>query len=197
MAAKVYTFNIVYMGCENKIWRKLEISSNSDLATLGYTVLATFDTKDYYLFSIECKGIAYETGIDNYDDCPIMSEQKLSSLKLVPGEHLELIYDFGCEQIFDIEFIEETDMKRGAGRAYPKIIDGTGRGIIDDMSASELLEIIEKIDRTGSSGYVLDEFQGRKIEWDYRKYSLKDDNFLLKGEIEMIRDAYEEEYDEY
>ena len=44
MATQVYIFKITYNGCENKIWRTFEVSSNYDLARLGYMVLASFDT---------------------------------------------------------------------------------------------------------------------------------------------------------
>ena len=65
---------------------------------------------------------------------------------------LNMAYDFGCNQEFDIEVINIQPMGRGQGRAYPKIIAGEGKGIIDDMSANELAELIEQIDKTGSSG---------------------------------------------
>ena len=57
MSTQVYTFRITYNGCENKIWRTVEVSSNYDLARLGYMVLASFDTNAYHLFSIEHKGV--------------------------------------------------------------------------------------------------------------------------------------------
>ena len=37
MATKVYTFHIVYEGLEEKIWRKVEVSSNYRLDQLGYS----------------------------------------------------------------------------------------------------------------------------------------------------------------
>ena len=59
MSKQVYTFRITYNGCENKIWRTVEVSSNYDLARLGYMVLAIFDTNAYHLFSIEHKGVIF------------------------------------------------------------------------------------------------------------------------------------------
>ena len=50
--ADVYTIMVTYEGCENRIWRELQISSNALLSQLGYTVLAAFDTMAYHLFSI-------------------------------------------------------------------------------------------------------------------------------------------------
>ena len=50
MTTKVYTFHITYEGLEEKIWRKVEVSSNYRLDQLGYMVLAAFDTLAYHLF---------------------------------------------------------------------------------------------------------------------------------------------------
>ena len=36
---QIYTFRITYRGCEEKIWRVAEVSSNNTLAQLGYTIL--------------------------------------------------------------------------------------------------------------------------------------------------------------
>lgn len=192
---QVYTFKITYQECENKIWRTFKVSSNYDLASLGYMVLASFRTMAYHLFSIKCKGIEYETDIENYGEYPLLREQKLSNLNLIIGEHMQMIYDFGCEQMFDIELIDISEMPRGAGRSYPRVIDGAGTGIIDDLSAYELCEIIKDTDKNGKSNYRAENSLGDMIVWDYRDYRIDYDNCLLKGEISMIREAYETERD--
>ncbi len=55
------------------------------------------------------------------------------------GESIKVIYDFGCEQRFDIKLTGIEPMPKGHGRAYPKILAGEGRRIVDDMPAYELL----------------------------------------------------------
>lgn len=193
--AQVYTFKITYQECGNKIWRTFEVSSNYDLASLGYMVLASFRTMAYHLFSIKCKGIEYETDIENYGEYPLLREQKLSNLNLIIGEHMQMIYDFGCEQMFDIELIDIYEMPRGSGRSYPRVIDGKGKGIIDDMSAYELSKIIKETDKNGKSDFEKENSFGDMIIWDYCDYKIDYDNCLLKGEISMIREAYETESD--
>ena len=193
----VYTLKIKYAGCEDKIWREAQISSNAHLCDLGYMILATFDTMAYHLFNITYKGITYELPSDeeeiSEDKCVFFV--KLSELNLKIGEELTMIYDFGCDQEFEIEVTDIQPMGRGQGRAYPKIIAGEGRGIIDDMSADDLAELIQQIDKTGSSGR---QYAGDGIifdnlpDWDYRNYSLEYDNCLLKGIIARIAEGYEE-----
>ena len=193
MAVQVYTFKVTYEGCDNKIWRIFEVSSNYDLARLGYMILSSFDTKAYHLFCIEHKGNFYEAAIENYGQYPLLQDAKLSSLNLQPGEHMEMIYDFGTEQHFDIEFISAVGMLRGKGTSYPKVIDGAGRGIIDDMHVDELMEIIAATDKNGKSDFKVWVSENHEIIWDYRDYNIKYDNALLKGEISLIQEGYEVE----
>ena len=160
-------------------------------------ILATFDTMAYHLFNITYKGVTYELPSDEEeipeDKCVFFV--KLSELNLKIGDKLTMIYDFGCEQEFEIEVTDIQPMGRGQGRSYPKIIIGEGRGIIDDMSADDLAELIQQIDKTGSSGI---QYAGDGIifdnmpDWDYRNYSIEFDNCLLKGTIARIAEGYEE-----
>lgn len=187
MAVQVYTFKISYEGCDKKIWRIFEVSSNYDLARLGYMVLSSFGTKAYHLFNIEYKDVIYETDIENYGQFYLLRDTKLAELKIKIGDHLHMIYDFGTEQHFDIELINITAMPKGTGRSYPRVIEGKGRGIIDDMSADELMEIIKSTDQNGKSDFIISTGFGDEMVWDYRKYNIDHDNGLLKGEIDIIK----------
>lgn len=191
MAVQVYTFKVTYEGCDNKIHRTFEVSSNYDLARLGYMILASFDTMAYHLFSIEHRGVEYQTAIENYGKYPLLQDAKLAKMELQIGEHLHMIYDFGTEQHFDIELTCISDMPKGSGRAYPKVIAGAGRGIIDDMAAYELMEIIEATDKNGKSDYIITTEYGNEMIWDYRDYSMEYDNCLLKVLIDEIKNGYE------
>ncbi len=189
--ADVYTIKSIYEGCESRIWREFQISSNAPLCRLGYTVLATFDTMAYHLFSISYDGTSYEFPDEDTEISEIecMFCVKLSDLDLQVGSRLEMVYDFGCEQVFSMEVTAIQPMKKGAGRAYPKITSGAGCGIIEDMSSDELLEVIKDIDRNGSSLFCY-EAKRPDVVWDYRKYDMQLDNLLLKGEIEQIAEGY-------
>ena len=81
------------------------------------------------------------------------------------------------------------DMKRGRGRRYPYVLDGAGRGIIDDMPCEELKELVAQIDRNGETDQPI-YYQDRRIPWEYRWFDLTCINYLLKGDIEAIEDGY-------
>ena len=190
MATKVYTFHITYEGLEEKIWRKVEVSSNYRLDQLGYMVLAAFDTMAYHLFEFYYDDDRFE--IPN-EDAPFeqidMADFKLHQLKLKLGDRIRMEYDFGTTQTFWLELVEITDMKRGWGRRYPYVLDGAGRGIIDDMSCEELSELVAQIDRNGKTDEPI-YYQERMMPWDYRWFDLDCINSLLKGEIELIEEGY-------
>ena len=190
MAAKVYTFHITYEGLEEKIWRKVEVSSNYRLDQLGYMVLAAFDTLAYHLFEFYYDDDRFE--IPN-EDAPFeqidMADFKLHQLKLKLGDRIRMEYDFGTTQTFWLELVEIADMKRGWGRRYPYVLDGAGRGIIDDMSCEELSELVAQIDRNGNTDDPI-YYQERMMPWDYRWFDLDCMNSLLKGEIELIEEGY-------
>ena len=190
MAAKVYTFHITYEGLEEKIWRKVEVSSNYRLDQLGYMVLAAFDTLAYHLFEFYYDDDRFE--IPN-EDAPFeqvdMANFKLHQLDLKLGDRIRMDYDFGTTQTFWLKLIEIADMKRGWGRRYPYVLDGAGRGIIDDMSCEELSELVAQIDRNGNTDDPI-YYQERMMPWDYRWFDLDCMNSLLKGEIELIEEGY-------
>lgn len=190
MATKVYTFHITYEGLEEKIWRKVEVSSNYRLDQLGYMVLAAFDTLAYHLFEFYYDDDRFE--IPN-EDAPFeqidMADFKLHQLKLKLGDRIRMEYDFGTTQTFWLELVEIADMKRGWGRRYPYVLDGAGRGIIDDMSCEELSELVAQIDRNGKTDEPI-YYQERMMPWDYRWFNLDCMNSLLKGEIELIEEGY-------
>ena len=190
MATKVYTFHIAYEGLEDRIWRKAEVSSNYRLDQLGYMVLAAFDTMAYHLFEFFSGDGRFEIPDE---DAPFeqidMAYLKLHQLGLKIGDRIRMDYDFGTTQTFWLELVAVDDMKRGWGRRYPYVLDGAGRGIIDDMSCEELSELIAQIDRTGKTDEPI-YYQERRISWDYRWFDLDCMNSLLKGEIEMIEEGY-------
>lgn len=194
LITQIYTFRITYRGCEEKIWRVAEVSSNYTLAQLGYTILVTFDTLAYHLFSISSKGASYKPDTDEeiLEDFQHLCWVKLSTLRLQIGAQLEMTYDFGCEQIFDIELTGVQEMPKGRWRSYPRIAAGEGRGIIDDLPADELLKMIREIDRTGVSRFQYMTASQEMIPWDYREYDLEMDNALLKDGVNRVQDAYEE-----
>lgn len=196
MATQLYSFRITYAGCADKIWRIAAVSSNYTLAQLGYLILASFDTMAYHMFDITYKDTTYVLTQEDLESLPcgeLLSLQKIGKLGMCVGDVLEMTYDQGYCQVFEITLLEIGDMPKGGGRAYPKILDGAGRGIVDDLSPDDLAEAIRKIDSDGHSGIYYSSTGRTDVpEWDYKKYDIVLDNMILKRTIQWIRDGYED-----
>lgn len=194
---KVLTFLVGINEIEDKIWRKIEITDNMTVADLAYTILATFNSLAYHLYSIKYKGNAYDCYIDIEDDLseipPINATiTKLKELKLEENDVMEMEYDFGSPTTFKITFLKSEDLEKGKGKHYPYIIEGAGKGMLDDMCDFELKRIVEDIDKKGYSEH--DFTPGYEIErkYDYREFDIKLNNYILKSIVKRIKNDYEE-----
>lgn len=200
--AQVYKFRVGLEGLEETIWRDIEITSVSNVAKLGYSVLAAFESTASHLFCIRFEGVRYEILFEppEYFDEPVYDpiNTKLSSLKLKIGDVLTLEYDYGAGWTFSISLISVEEMKRGTGSHYPYITAGEGKGIIEDVSPYELINIIDETNKTGVIPKVYDVIMGQEIDWDYNNFNLKHVNALFKYQVLCTQNAYEcDDYDEY
>lgn len=195
MAAKVYTFHICYEGLEDKIWRDIEVSSNYRLDQLGYVILAAFDTLAYHLFHFSYKGYILALPSDETEEVKAdMGNVTLHRMSLKPGDRFSMTYDYGTEQVFQLELTDIREMGRGQGRRYPQIIAGAGMGIIDDMYWEELKELIEQIDRNGKTDEPI-YYNDHRIPWDYRHFDMDYWHTMLKGLTEQIEEGYAPSWD--
>ena len=195
--SKVLTFKVEIEGLEDKIWRKIEITDRRTVADLAYTILASFDSLAYHLYNIKHNSKRYDCMIcaeDYYGKEELVDATitKLSDLDL-SNNKMEMEYDYGSPTTFIITYLESRDLERGNGKHYPYVIDGAGRGMLDDITCYDLKEIVDDIDEKGYSEHYFTSGYERTMKYDYRKYDIKNDNGLLKGMILEIKNGYEVE----
>lgn len=194
--AKVLTFKVGIEGLEDKIWRKIEITDRRTVADLAYTILATFDSLAYHLYNITYDNKIYDCWVcieDDYSDIPKVNATitKLKDLELKENDTMEMEYDYGSTTNFKITYLGCTDLERGNGSHYPYVVDGEGRGMLDDMCDFELKEIVEDTDKKGYSEHYFTPGYERTIKYDYRNFNIKNNNALLKGIVLEIKNGYE------
>lgn len=192
---KVLKFKVGIEGLEDKIWREIEITDRRTVADLAYTILATFDSLAYHLYNIKYKDYTFDCfGCTEIDENAIdATTTKLSALGLETNDELEMEYDYGSTTTFKITYIGERNMSEFEGYLYPNIVDGAGRGMLDDMCDFELKEIVEDTDRKGYSDYYVTPGYEKHEKYDYRKFNLKENNKKLKGLVLEIKNGYEVE----
>lgn len=194
--SNIYKFRVSLCEAENILWRDIEITSVSSVAKLGYAILAAIESTASHLFNISYNGERYEVLFDEEDiDDEIALDAtmtKLSSLKFKVGDKLTMEYDYGSSWRFDIVLLSVTEMQRGTGTHYPYITDGNGKGIIEDISPDDFIELIKKTDKDGTLPVIADAYSGEEIEWDYRDFNLEHCNMFFKDIVSDMQIAYEE-----
>ncbi len=193
---KVLTFKVEIEGLEDKIWRKIEITDRRTVADLAYTILATFDSLAYHLYNIKYKNYIFDCWVcaeesPDYDDLTNATIIKLKDLELKENDTMEMEYDYGSTTTFVITYLESRDATEYEGYLYPDIIDGAGRGMLDDMCDFELKEIVEDIDKKGYSEHYVTPGYEKYEKYDYRKFNIKTNNKKLKGLVLEIKNGYE------
>ena len=193
---KVLTFRVGIEGLEDKIWREIEITDRRTVADLAYTILATFDSLAYHLYNIKYKNYIFDSWVcaednPNFEELSNATITKLSELKLKKNDELEMEYDYGSTTTFKITYIDQRDMNEYEGYLYPNVIDGAGRGMLDDMCDFDLKEIVDDTDKKGYSEHYVTPGYEKYEKYDYRKFNLKTNNKKLKGLVLEIKNKYE------
>ena len=194
---KVLTFKVEIDGLENKIWRKIEITDRRTVADLAYSILASFNSLAYHLYSINYKEKIYDCWVcieDDHSEIPPINAviTKLSGLGLKENDHMEMEYDTGSTTMFKITYLDSKPFEKGNGMHYPYIIDGKGSGMIDDITSDELKKVVDDIDKKGKSNYYALEMDGRRSKiYDYRKFDLSKNNLQVRRYFYKIKYGYE------
>ena len=194
--SNVITFKVYIEGLENKIWRKIEITDIRTIADLAYTILASFDSLAYHLYNIKYNNKIFISNLLDeewyrYGELYDATSTKINELFLNINDKMLMEYDYGSSTYFYIEYISNRPLEKHKGRHYPYVIDGKGRGMMEDISCYELQDIVKDIDKKGYSIHDFTPAYERPIKYDYRDFDIESNNILLKGLIEEIKYSYE------
>lgn len=192
----LYTFKPILNDIPKPFYRTIKISVNLPMARLAYAILTSFDESASHLFNMNYKGKRYEIVYGADDLAELMGPAidptavKLSQLGLRAGDKISLDYDYGVSWNWTIEFLSVEKMEPGTSSKYPCIVNGFGRGIIEDTFPGEIEKIIEMTDKTGE---MLVEYQDKKKNyyWDYRDFDIDYMNDILKNLANRLKKAYE------
>ena len=114
---------------------------------------------------------------------------------LLEFDKLKVIYDYGFEKVFYVQLVKELKYKPETANQYPKIVDGKGKGIIDDITVEEYSEIVKKV-KTGKMTYRYDGMSVEEMPWHPDDYSVEKDNSTIRSYVRRIKYACEYGCDE-
>lgn len=199
IVGKILRFKVYIENLEGKIERIIEINDAKTVADLAYTILTSFDSLAYHPYNIKHNNIIYDCAVDtNYlfeEQTEDATETKLKKLNLEKETIMEMTYDYGSPTIFLIRLLETRESKNGDGNRYPKILDGRGQGMLDDISSVELLEIVNDTDKKGYSVHKYTPGYERDFYYDYRDYDLDYDCSSIRSRRIEVKYAYEQYLD--
>lgn len=198
---KVLMFKIGINGLEDKIWRVIEVTDNMTMGDLSYSILASFNSLAYHLYSVTYKDKKYKSYVDNdliFDDEVVLdaSKSKLKDIELKDNDTMKMDYDFGSTTTFKIKYLGSRELEKNDNTYYPYVIDGAGNGMLDDVSDFDLEDIIKDTDKLGYSKYPYSPgYETNKI-YDYREFNIEENNLKVKKIYPLIKKGYEstEEY---
>ena len=194
---KVLIFKVEVELLEDKIWRTIEITDQSTVADLAYTIIATFQALGDHLYEIRHNGKIYDSFIaieDYHGKEKLINATKthLNNLNLKTNDKLIMNYDTGSTITFNLTYLGSRNFEKGSGMHYPYITDGAGLGIINDYTNFELKEMVDDIDRKGKSNYQYLSMFSTPKDYDYRNFDLKKNNLHLKRFYRKIKQGYEQ-----
>lgn len=192
---KILKFKVYIENLEGKIERIIEINDAKTVADLAYTILASFDSLAYHLYNVKHNNIIYDCAIDTdylfEERTEDATQIKLRKLDFTKEKTMKMTYDYGSPTTFLIRLLETRESQNGAGNRYPKIIDGKGQGMLDDITSEELLEIIKDTDKRGYSVHEYTSGYERDFYYDYRDYDLDYDSSSIRARRFEVKYAYE------
>lgn len=193
--AQVYRFRVGIKELKRTIWREIEILDTASVAQLSYAILATFKAEASHLFCVNYRGDRFEImieGITMFDEntyCPIAN--KLKDLDFRVNDKIQVEYDFGAGWEFDATLKEIRVLEKGKSKEYPRVISGKGKGMIEDISPFELVEIVDICKETRKP-FELIGFDGEVCGyWDYKEFDLEVEKEAFKDNFKFIQEAYE------
>jgi len=197
-AKHIYQFCARLVGLEDKIWRRFEMSYGFSVAKLCYGIMLMFEMRGSHLYRIEYNGKNYGTciDIDVFDTEELnATEYKLYELELKENDKLLFVYDFGDNWQVEItvEKIIYTE-ERLNGSNYPKLLEGAGEGIIEDIGGIGILqEFVEENDKGNDVELPEVRWDGEHYKWNYKKFDFE----WCKRKAKWIQDmVYRYEYED-
>lgn len=199
-----------------KIWRRFDINGEKTVAELIYSLMIMFEMQASHLFTLKLqnrtallqalnadkstdpliKDVRFElSGDDLYvaKTERVMIADEVTLNQAIRGEHAKLTfrYDFGDDWWIDIA-VKDIAKKDISLRTLPKIIDGAGFGIIENVGGVGGLTRLARVLQTRKAP----DYQN-SLEWldskglDLAAFDKEDMNLRLKKLLSVYKGIYE------
>ena len=218
----IYQFYAELEGFNPKIWRRFQITNQVTVSRFSYVVMILFEMMASHLYSIEVDKarslglsfpqrnnpyrdsyttIAIQPDLIDSDFSPFPKQATLVDASRVKlrhfvgdiGETLRLNYDFGDNWWVRIVFEAVIIDHDTPGTVFPKVLEGSGYGIVEDCGGvGGLVDLVDAFKQ--QKGEVYEGYR----DWtgfetfDIMTFDLEDMNFRVKKLPRYYKQIYED-----
>ncbi len=189
---EVYRFKVRLKELETTIWRDIEITSSFSIADLCYSILATFKSEAIHFFGLNFGGDRFEikfNGLDYFKGLYCPKNNKLEGMYLEEDDKMILEYDFGAGWEFEI-ILEEVRAYENENEVYPRLIDGKGKGIIEDLPSYQFINLVNESKAKGVK--FINVTSHLCEEWYYEEFDLEKEKMNFLEDFNFLKNIYEE-----
>ncbi len=168
-------FRVDCLDYEGGVWRMIRVGGGRDLLSLSYAVLASFGADGSHMLEMRAgreRFVMFEEDLEEGSgmlsigrglpsegfEASLLEETTVGEVA-GEGEKLKLMYDFSLGHEFLFTFVEKSG--EGTGDGF-EILDGEGRGILEEKSPKEEAEAYRV--RAGGGKCILRDADG--TPWD-------------------------------
>lgn len=151
-----YQVRVELADYQPSMWRRFQFNGETRLDELCYYIMASFQATGSHLYNLQLNKVNYQ--LPYLDGGENITLHWLGEAQ--QGDRLTLEYDFGDSWKFNIVVEKVTPTRRYRLTAVePKVIDGNGKGIVDDIGGTAGLELAAQDDLT-----INDDFNLKKLQ---------------------------------
>ena len=171
--AIIYQLKVKLDCFDNFIWRDMEFPSTYTLDKVVYAIIVAFEGKGKHDYILNHKDRAFVNNIKGAVNKNVLlsKDVKLKDLALDLNDPLYFEYDLQSQWQFTIEYLGAKEIPNGLSKNYPKVIQGKGKGIIEDFDCGSFGEVILEIRRSRKVAHVLTN-NYEELDWDYRDFDV-------------------------
>ncbi|MGL5514161.1 MAG: plasmid pRiA4b ORF-3 family protein [Sporomusa sp.] len=203
----IYQFYAELDDYKSKIWRRFQVTDNISPARLCYIIQVLFEITASHLMALEAPLVGQDVTLrfeimdeDCNDFPPHRNVQihdaafgNLRRIGLKTGSKLNFNYDFGDSWWVSLTLEEIFEDKDLPGEELPRVIDGAGFGIVEDVGGVGGLEDLAKAfkKKKGADYKQFSKWLGVD-DLDMTAFDLDDMNFRLKKIPRIYKQCYED-----
>jgi hypothetical protein len=194
----IYTFNCDLQDVEPKVWRQVQIPGNRTVAQMCYIMMTLFEMQAEHLFDCqvfhqytEPHTVRYVLGAEAATVLTDATRMTIKDAFAFDVQQAVMNYDYGDSWHVNIQLVEITKEPALDARQLPRVLDGAGFGIVENIGGADALMDLHDVFVAGTLDTAeFEDFLGGH-EFDLTAF----DQVEMNQRIKKIPPAYKQAYE--